>query len=295
MDARQGIGIAIIVVVASVGAACHGHAEEKVTRASAAPLRGEVFVAHVEELDETYRASGTVRGRHTAVLTSKSTGYVRNLDVRPGDLIRAGQVLVTLEAHDVAASVQRSGAGLDQAREARAEATPALVGAEAAARNAKTTRDRLAKLYETGAIPEQALDDAKTAYDSAVALEAAARARVRASDSRIDGARADLSETSARLADARILAPFAGRVLERKVDPGVLASPGTALLVVEEEGALHVEVPLAESRASNVALGDAAEVMLEQRTEKGTITEIVPSVDVASRAFLVRSDCPTAS
>jgi RND family efflux transporter MFP subunit len=283
----------LMVIGSALLAACTGHAsEEKVTRSAAPPVKAESAVAHMEELDQTYRASGTVRGRHTAVLTSKGTGYVRTLDVRPGDAIRAGQILVTLDAHDVAASVQRSGAGLEQARESRSEAMQALIGAEAAARNAKTTKERLQKLYETGAIPEQALDDAKTSYDSAVALEAAARARVRASDSRIDGARAELSETSARLSDAKILAPFAGRVLERKVDPGVLASPGTPLLTVEEEGALHVEVPLAESRASSVALGDAAEVFLDQRTEKGTITEIVPSVDVASRAFLVKVGLP---
>jgi len=86
------------------------------------PIAVKLATAHEERLDASYHASGTVRGRTTAVLTSKTVGYVRSVAVRAGDRVQAGQVLAMLEANDSSASVRRANAGLDQSLEARAEA-----------------------------------------------------------------------------------------------------------------------------------------------------------------------------
>jgi multidrug efflux pump subunit AcrA (membrane-fusion protein) len=97
-------------------------AEAKRGEPEAPPVVVKLATVHTEPLEARYRASGTVRWRTTAVLTSKTTGYVRSVDVRPGEGVRAGQVLATLEANDSAASVRRARAGLDQSTESRAEA-----------------------------------------------------------------------------------------------------------------------------------------------------------------------------
>jgi RND family efflux transporter MFP subunit len=117
-----------------------------------------------------------------------------------------------------------------------------------------------------------------------------AMARVRAAGSRIDQAKAEIGEASATLDYAKITAPFTGRVIERRVDPGNLASPGTPILVVEEEGQLRVEAAVEESRAGSVHLGDRATVEVDSLAAplEGKVSEIVPSVDEASRAFLVK-------
>jgi RND family efflux transporter MFP subunit len=66
------------------------------------------------------------------------------------------------------------------------------------------------------------------------------------------------------------------------------------LLVIEQEGKLRVETAVEESRASSVALGDTATVEIDSLGAPvvGTVGEIVPTVDVASRAFLVKVDLP---
>ena len=75
-----------------------------------------------QELAVLYRASGTLRGRNTAVLTSKVVGYVRDITVKAGDPIEQGQPLVTLEANDVEATLRRARAGFEEATQAKSEA-----------------------------------------------------------------------------------------------------------------------------------------------------------------------------
>jgi len=66
------------------------------------------------------------------------------------------------------------------------------------------------------------------------------------------------------------------------------------LLVIEQDGPLRVEAAVAESRAAQVKLGDPVRIDVEALASpaQGTVSEITPAVDVASRAFLVKIDLP---
>ena len=152
------------------------------------PISVKLATAREQALDALYRTSGTVRGRTTAVLTSKTVGYVRSVAVRAGDRVLAGQVLATLEANDSSASVRRAHAGFDQSLEARAEAENAVSAAEAALRIAKSTRERVAALHASGAIAQQEFDEAEARLQGASAQADMARARLRMSGSRISQA-----------------------------------------------------------------------------------------------------------
>lgn len=260
------------------------------------PAAVDVAIAHREPLAAFYRTSGTVRGRNTAVVASKTAGYVRAVKVRPGDLVKAGQSLVDLEANDVRASVARANAALAQSQEARTEADSALVAARAAAKLAKTSYERATSLRQSDAITTQQFDEAEARSQAASAQERMAEARVRTLGSQIAEARAGVGEASAQLGYAAIVAPFAGRVLERNVDPGALATPGAPLLVLSDEGALRVETAVDESHAGAVQLGAGVEVRVDTLPAPlaGTVGEIVPSVDLAARSFVVKIDLPDA-
>ncbi len=285
---------ALLVLLGSVVVAGCGHPEISQHEADGPPISVSTTAAHEENLDTLYRASGTVRGRTTATLTSKTTGYVRSVDVQPGDHVKAGQVLAVLEANDSAASVRRARAGFAQSMESRAEADNGLRAAQAALRVAKSTHDRAVALHAGHAITAQELDEAEARLRGAVAQEEMAQARLRGSSSRIDQAKAEVGEAQATLDYARITAPFAGQIIERRIDPGNLAAPGMPLLVVEQKGKLRIEAAVEESRAASVVLGDKALVEIEALAHpvEGTVGEIVPTVDVASRAFLVKVDLP---
>lgn len=272
--------------------ACAGEPRHPAPESAAVPV--SVAAAHERALSVVYRASGTVRGRTTMVLTSKTMGYVRLVRVHPGDRVTAGQPLVELEANDVRASVARARAGLDQSSQAKAEAENGLEAARAAAMIAQSTHDWMAALLKDNAIPQQQYDEAEARWRGAVAQEQMAQARVRSASSSIDEAKAGLGEAQVTLGYASVVAPFAGRVLERRVDPGTLASPGMPLLVIADEGTLRVEASVEESHLDDVKVGDGASVEIQNMPAPivGTIGEVVPSVEVDSRAFLVKIDLP---
>lgn len=241
-----------------------------------------------------YRATGSVRGRTTAVITSKISGYVRSVPVRAGDSVTAGQTLAVLDSDALEANVRRARAGLRQSTEGRDEAQNAVTGAIAEARLADVNFARARNLFSERAMTRQEYDETATRQQRAASSRAAAVARLHRAQAGIDQAQAELSAAEAELADARIVAPFAGRVIERRVDPGSMATPGQPLLIVDQRGALRVEASVEESQAAHVHVGDAAEVTLEDvpRPVAGRVSEVVPAIDPASRAFVVKVDLP---
>jgi len=281
------------VAILALATSCASHPHPSLGDDPAAAIVS-VGTARETPLVVLHHASGTVRGQTTAVVASKTVGYVRAVRVRSGDLVKAGQPLVDLEANDVRASVARANATVAQSFEAKAEAESGVVAARAAARIARSSYDRATSLRTSQAITSQQFDEAEAQWQSASAQEKMAEARLRSVDSRIAEARAGAGEASAQLAYAAIVAPFGGRVIERHVDPGALATPGLPLLVIADEGVLRVEAAVEESHASDVKLGDEVDVTIDTLPKPvvGKVGEIVPSVDAAARSFLVKVDLP---
>ena len=261
------------------------------------PIRSiRVTVARAERraVERAHESSGTVRGRNTAVLTSKVVANVREVRVHAGDAVRAGQLLAVLDDSDAQAAVRRARAALDEATAARAEAENAVRAADAGARVATVNHGRMERLLAQQAVSQQMYDEAEARQRSTLAERDAASARVRRTAASIEEGRAAVAGAEAALGYTRILAPFAGRVIDRRVDPGSQASPGMPLLVVEQEGALRVEAAVDESLAGQIHLHDPAHVDLEAAGVRvdGQVAEIVPAVDPGSRAFLVKVELP---
>ena len=69
-------------------AAC-GTTESHHVAPAGAPVPVTTALAHEATLPILYRASGTVRGRTTVTVTSKTTGYVRAVHVAAGERVTA--------------------------------------------------------------------------------------------------------------------------------------------------------------------------------------------------------------
>jgi len=76
------------------------------------------------------------------------------------------------------------------------------------------------------------------------------------------------------------------------VEPGNLAAPGAPLLTIEQDGLFRLEAPVDESRLASVRVGQAVEAAIEDRKVSARVSEIVPSVDAASRTYIVKLDLP---
>ena len=122
-----------------------------------------------------------------------------------------------------------------------------------------------------------------------------ARASLDAQLATRDAANARVAQIRAQLGDRVIRAPFAGVLGIRKVSPGALVTPGTAIATLDDIARVYVDFPLPES---DLALADVGQLVSgtsaswPDRGFEGTVSAIDPRIDAASRAVTVRADFP---
>jgi HlyD family secretion protein len=85
-----------------------------------------------------------------------------------------------------------------------------------------------------------------------------------------------------------------GQVVERLVEPGDMAFPGKALLVLQTRGVLRLEALVPEGFIDRIKMGEVLKVVVKavRKSLSGPVTEIVPAADPATRSFLVKVDLP---
>lgn len=211
-------------------------------------------------------ASGAVESARRTAVSSRILARIEEIRVTAGSEVAEGDVLIRLDARDLGA---RSG-----------EAAEALRGARARLALARTEQERMAELVARGVEAQQRLD--RTESDLRVA-----RAEV-------DRLEASQRESRTGLSFAEIRSPVSGRVVDRLAEPGDNAVPGSPLLRIYDPTVLRVEVPLRESLAVNLTVGDPLKVRVPSLEEEfeGVIDEIVPFAEPGARTLLVKVRLP---
>jgi RND family efflux transporter MFP subunit len=123
----------------------------------------------------------------------------------------------------------------------------------------------------------------------------AARAEADAMKAQTNAVRAQQAGAKAMLGYARIVAPFAGIITARMIDPGAMAAPGVPLLQVDSAGALELQTTVPESLITTLRKGMKIPVLIDSmngQRQDGVVAEIVPAADPASHSFLVKIAVP---
>ena len=283
------------VLAAFAGASCASQPPQ--TANDRAAVTVAVDRVDVRDVASSFEAGGIVRARATALIAGRVMAPIIHVHVNPGDHVRRGAVLVTLDARDIQANKDRAVAASLSAAEAAHAAEADVRGAESTLMLARATHDRMAALQAKRSATAQELDQAVAALAAAEAQRASAQARVAAANSARDAAQASVESATVTATYAVLTAPFDGLVTERRADPGSMATPGLPLLVLEDPATYRLEVQLDEARAALVQIGATVSVRLDNATgeaeawSSGRVAEIA-RVDPASHAFLVKVDLP---
>jgi RND family efflux transporter MFP subunit len=217
-------------------------------------------------------------------------GYIREIHVQPGDRVRAGQLLVTMDARDLESTVRQAQAGEVEARSAIAEADNGIAAAKAQLALAQVTFKRMESLHKQTSISDQELDEARARLRTAEASLEMTRSKRAQIDAKVAQAKQGVESAGVMQSYTRVHAPFTGVVTDKPAQTGQLAVPGMPLLTMEQAGGYRLEAPVEESLLGSVRIGQKVRVALDSsgRTIDGRVDEIVPSVDAQSRAFLVK-------
>jgi RND family efflux transporter MFP subunit len=261
------VALAILLLAAGVGASVvKKKTELPGFAAAAAPatlefLPSDVMLVKPRDLRRTLDLSGSLRAVNQAAVKAKVAGEVRDVLVREGEAVTAGQVLVKMDASEYQARV-------DQAR-------GALQAARGQLEIAAKARDNNQALLGKGFISRNAFDNAASQYDIARA--------------NVESAKGALDVAQKALADTIIRAPISGLVSSRTVQPGEKVSADNRLLDVVDLRQMEMEAAVPTTDIMNIALDQEVLVKIDglQAALTGKVARINPSTQAGSRSIMV--------
>lgn len=216
---------------------------------------------------QTTGFDGVVQAVRQTAIAAQVAGAVVALNVKAGDAVQAGQVLLRLDAR---AAEQTAAAGAAQVEAARAAQTAA---------SQEFQRQR--QLFQKGFISQAALDRAEAQYRTTQAQATA------------QWASAGAARTQSGFYVVK--APYSGVIADVAVVLGDMAMPGRPLLTVYDPAVLRVSVNLPQAVAAGLTPASAAQVDLPAAAA-GRITppkmQLLPTVDPATHTQELRLDLP---
>jgi RND family efflux transporter MFP subunit len=293
--------LALFAVLLVVGVVPRVRSRQQLARAAQAVSTGVASVYVVRPVaapEAPLSLAATTQALQDAIIYARTSGYLRRRYVDIGDRVKAGQLLAEIASPEIDAQLRQARADLRQA-ERNLELQQANLDL------ARVTMSRYQGANQEGAVAIEAVDQSVAAHRTAQAAVAAASASV-------DSNRANVQRLLDLTGFQRVVAPFAGTVIQRSVDVGALITAGsptdnTALAPTSLTGKasglfevarieeLRVFVNVPQVYAPNVKLGLPAEVTVRGQAQApvtGTVTRTAQALDPATRTLLTEVDIP---
>lgn len=281
----------LVIALAGLTVACSSDEKKKPDESA---VEVSVLPATQTAIGGSYETVGVIRSRTRSDVAARMIGDVRRVFVDEGDFVRAGQLLVEIDGREPAAAMERAEAATSEVSHALEGARAAKAAASANAAVAAATWERYQKLEERRSVSRQEIEEVEARYKAAKAEELRAEQALQQMVARGAQARAETSAARTQHSYARVTAPISGYVTARRVDAGDQAVPGMLLVTIEESGRFEVQASVEEGRAATLRAGDrvAVEVPVLKSRIDGTVRQVSPALDDASRSSLVKIDLP---
>lgn len=231
----------------------------------------EVRIEAVQKRDlvASVTASGQVTPRTKVDLSADITGKIVALNVKMGDMVNKGQLVLQIDPQQFESQVQRAEAALANSRARLAQARASL-------QQAQNNYQRSADIKKTNPtlISDEQIEQLKTTFEVNQALLEAASQDVRQGEASLKDARWQLSRTN-------IYAPMSGRVTRLNVENGETAVQGTfnkdaaTLMTIADMSVLETKVKVDETDVSRISLGDSAVIQIDAFPDTTFIGRVV--------------------
>ena len=276
MRMRRQLGIALCGIGGLL--ALGGCDEGKPAPAPLTPVRVEVVETH--SLDSALQYSANVEPMKQVNLAFKVGGYItwilqktgadgKQRDAQTGDPVDSGTVLARVDEEPYQDKVKGAKAQLDQAN--------------AALTKGENDYRRASALFKEQSMTAPEFDTYKKEYQASLAAVA--------------GAKAQLDDAELDLKYANLTVPLAGVILQRNIEVGALASPGSVGFVLGDVSAVKAVFGVPAAVLGDVKEGSPMAITTESepgRRFNGTITSIAAAADSSTRVFNVEVTVPNA-
>lgn len=234
----------------------------------ASPPLGRTAPAKLLTLPVQETAVGSIEAVHKAEIASRLAARVVEANLKAGQPIARGEVLVRLDDSDLSARIRQAQANLQSARAVFA--------------NARVDFARVQEMRDRNVASPTEFDRAQTTLKTAEA----------------DVTRAEqaVTEAQAALDYAVVKSPIDGLIVDKKVNVGDTVMPGQVMAVAYDPRGMQLVASVRESLVRRLKVGQTISVQIDVLDNPchGVISEIVPEAQTSSRSFQVKvtGPCP---
>lgn len=235
-------------------------------------IAGELATAVVQSpgAGETASFDGVVEAIRQTAVSAQVSGAVVAIEVKVGDVVKAGQVLARIDARAAEQNVAVSDAQVQSARATLEVATKDF--------------ERQKQLFEKN-------------YTSQAALEKA-EAQFKATQAQVSAQLAQAGVARAQSGYFVVKAPYGGVVAEVPVMQGDMAMPGRPLLTIYDPAALRVTASVPQTDIARIAAGKPAKVQFpglpgDRQWAAPTRMTVLPTADPGTHTAQIRLDLPS--
>ena len=219
------------------------------------------------EITRTVTATGTVNPELTVIVGSYVSGVIQQLFCDYNSQVKVGQVCAKIDPAPYQTVVDQSKANL-------AVAKAQLQKDQAALDYAKITVERQTQLVQKNAATVDALDNAKSLYEQAIAQIGLDEATIQQRQAALDAAQVNLSYTD-------IVSPVEGTVVSRNVTQGQTVAASfqtpTLFLIATDLTKMQVDTNISESDIGGVKEGNKATFTVDafpKRVFEGEVSQV---------------------
>ena len=253
---RRLVGVVVLVSLAVAGAALvvsRKRALGALEAPAAVPIPVRVASVRLDAVTEGIRTVALIQAETATTVAAQAAGTLLEVRAKEGDRVRPGDVIARIDART-----------LDDAL-AVARARMAATAEDLARQEAVTRRDEA--LFAGKAISRQALDASRAQLEGTRAADVAARRGF------------DTARTARGFAD--VVAPYAGVITARMVEPGDLASPGKPIFGMQGKGKVKLISKLSQASLATVSPGTVVVFTSGSARLPGKVTRVFPALDSA--------------
>jgi RND family efflux transporter MFP subunit len=255
-------------------------------------------------IGQTVTVNGTLAAYDRTTIGIKVPGRLQTISIDLGTVVHKGQAIAQVEQQDYKLRVQQAEAALSQARarlglspdgssdRVAAEDTGTVRQARAVLEDAKSKRDRAAKLIQQGIIPRAEFDTVDSDYKVALSRYQDALEEIRNRQGLLAQRRSEVALAKQQLADTIVYAPMEGVVQEKKASVGEYLAAGAPVVDIVRIDPLRLRVDVPEREAHSIRNGQSVRVTVEGDAESylGYVKRLSPTINEQNRVLAVEAD-----
>jgi len=257
-----------VIVVATSILTLTAYATEK--KVSSKSVIEKKFVKAVLQL------SGSVVSDNQKMLTSRYMGYVKNMAVSEGDIVKKGQLLYEIDSKEIESAERQVDLAISQAR-------LALQMNKNQYHNVLTNLARHERLYKKQMVSKYEVEMLQLASKNLKDM-------VEISQQQVNQALAKKDEVLNQYNYLTILAPNDGVIVDKRLNEGEMAIPGMPAVVLTDLSRLKIVSEMSETQLKHIKMGHKVDIEIPSIgfTTIGIITSIIPSSNPMTHKFKIK-------